>query len=331
MPARTKCFTILSAPCLVRANTSVRVNAVFCKKVREQVRLVPRLDEVHRLLDQLGRRGDRADLHVRRIAQPLAGQLANLGRHRGREHQRLPCLRHRRHDPPQRNDEAHVEHLVGLVENQDLDVAQVDVALLHQVEQPAGRGDEDIDAVLQRPHLRTLADAAVDDGVSQAGELAVGRRSSRQFGRPARASARESATGSAADRRAETNRDACRCACRSARRAFPLAAAVWLTLVLKPLQRGQRERGRLAGARLGAAHQVAPGEHGRNGLKLDRRGRVVALVAHGAEQRIGQAKIDQTSSHEYLSFQQRDLSRRAGDRSRRGRLPQRAIREWLNR
>ena len=57
------------------------------------------------------------------------------------------------------------------------------------------------------------------------------------------------------------------------------------------MQRRQRERGRLAGARLGAAHQVAPGEHGRNGLELDRRGRVVALVAHGAEQRIGQAKL----------------------------------------
>ena len=92
MPSRTRCFTILSAPCLVRANTSVRVNAVFCKKVREQVRLVPRLDEVHRLLDQLDRRGDLADLNVRRIAQPFAGQLANLGRHRGREHQRLPRL-----------------------------------------------------------------------------------------------------------------------------------------------------------------------------------------------------------------------------------------------
>ena len=62
----------------------------------------------------------------------------------------------------------------------------------------------------------------------------------------------------------------------------------------QPVQRGQRERGRLAGAGLGAAHQVAPGEHGRNGLELDRRGRVVALVAHGAEQRIGQTELIKT-------------------------------------
>ena len=117
-------------------------------------------------------------------------------------------LRHRGHDPPQRHDEAHVEHLVGLVENQDLDVAQIDVALLHQVEQPAGRGDEDVDAVLQRPHLRALSDAAVDHGVAQAGELAVRVEALRRSGRPARASARGSATGSAGDRPSrKTNRD----------------------------------------------------------------------------------------------------------------------------
>ncbi len=94
--------------------------------------------------------------------QPLAGQLANFRRHRGREHQRLAILRHRGHDLPQRHDEAHVEHLIGFVENQDLDVAKIDVPLLHQVEQPAGRGDQDVDAILQRPHLRPLSDAAVD-------------------------------------------------------------------------------------------------------------------------------------------------------------------------
>ena len=56
------------------------------------------------------------------------------------------------------------------------------------------------------------------------------------------------------------------------------------------LQRRQRERGRLAGARLGAAHQVVPGEHRADGFLLDGRGRLIALGAHGAEQRIGQAQ-----------------------------------------
>ncbi len=57
---------------------------------------------------------------------------------------------------PQRNDEAHVEHLVRFVEDQDLDIAKVDVALLHQVEEPTRCGDQHVDAVLQCPHLRAL-------------------------------------------------------------------------------------------------------------------------------------------------------------------------------
>ena len=32
MPERSRCFTILSAPCFVRANTIVRVKGVFCRK-----------------------------------------------------------------------------------------------------------------------------------------------------------------------------------------------------------------------------------------------------------------------------------------------------------
>jgi uncharacterized protein len=47
--------------------------------------------------------------------------------------------------------EAHVEHAVGLVEHDHLDVGEVDVALLHQVEQPPGRRDEDVDAARAAP------------------------------------------------------------------------------------------------------------------------------------------------------------------------------------
>ena len=46
--------------------------------------------------------------------------------------------------------------------------------LFHEVEQPARRCDEDIDTILQRLHLRALADATVYHGVTEARELAVG-------------------------------------------------------------------------------------------------------------------------------------------------------------
>jgi hypothetical protein len=48
--------------------------------------------------------------------------------------------------------------------------------LLHQVEQPARRRDENLDATLQVADLRPLADAAEDDGMSQARMPAVGSK-----------------------------------------------------------------------------------------------------------------------------------------------------------
>ena len=71
-------------------------------------------------------------------------------------------------------DKAHVEHAVPLVENQDFHVRQIDKALLHEVQQAAGRGDEHVDAGLQGADLRILADAAVNHGPPQPGIAAIG-------------------------------------------------------------------------------------------------------------------------------------------------------------
>jgi hypothetical protein len=59
------------------------------------------------------------------------------------------------------------------------------------------------------------------------------------------------------------------------------------------VQHGQREAGGLAGAGLRACEQVAALQHGGNGLRLDRSGDVVALVAHSAQQRLGQAEVSE--------------------------------------
>ena len=49
-------------------------------------------------------------------------------------------------DAPDVGPEAHVEHAVGFVEDEDLDLGEVEVAALDQVEQAARRGDEQVDA-----------------------------------------------------------------------------------------------------------------------------------------------------------------------------------------
>ena len=70
-------------------------------------------------------------------------------------------------------DEAHVEHAVGLVEDEDRDLIKPHMALLAEIEQAPGRGDQDIDARFQRLHLVMLVDPAEDDGSAQRKGAAV--------------------------------------------------------------------------------------------------------------------------------------------------------------
>jgi hypothetical protein len=57
------------------------------------------------------------------------------------------------------------------------------------------------------------------------------------------------------------------------------------------LQQRQRERRRLAGARLGRAHHVLAGQHHGDGLGLDGGHGLVAHFGHGACQRFSQREI----------------------------------------
>ena len=94
--------------------------------------------------------------------------------------------------------EAQVEHLVGLVEHQHRQSAELQVALLGQVEQPARRADDHVDALLQGFDLGLVGPAAVDGGDRQlavadrAGTSRRWRGRRRPAGR-ARGSARRSA------------------------------------------------------------------------------------------------------------------------------------------
>ena len=54
-------------------------------------------------------------------------------------------------DPADVGHEAHVEHPVGLVEDEDLDLAEVGRALPHEVEQAARGRDQDLDAGAAAP------------------------------------------------------------------------------------------------------------------------------------------------------------------------------------
>ncbi len=165
-------------------------------------------------------------------------------------------------------DEAHVEHAVGLVEDEHLDAVEAQVALAHQVEQAAGRRHHHVDAAAQRLHLGALADAAEDHRVRDAQVAAVGAEA-------------------VADLRGELARGGQHQAAHRARLALLRGGLGGR----QALQDGQGEGGGLAGAGLGAAEEVAAGERRRDGLLLDRRGGVVALVAQRAQQGFAQAEF----------------------------------------
>ena len=172
------------------------------------------------------------------LQRPLR-QRRDLRRHSGREQHRLPARRATINDPLHVGQETHVQHPVGFVEDQEFDVIELAAALLHVIEQPARRGDDDIHALAQRFFLRAVTDATVDDHGAQIGEPAVV---------------------------AERCLHLCRQFARRLQDQRPQFA------VLAELgDDGQRKRRGLAGAGLRAADDVAACEHQRDRAQLDRR------------------------------------------------------------
>ncbi len=239
----------------------------IAQDVAQQRLLGAGVDEDHLLLDPLGRGGDGRHRDLDRIGQVLAREAGDVLRHGGREEQALPLLGQHLHDALEGVDEAEVEHLVGLVEDEDLDALQRQRAPLDQVDQPARGGDQDVDARGERPLLTADGDAAEHHrgGVGQVaaviaerfgdlvGELAGGR----EHQHPAAA-----ARGAAVRER-------------------------------QAVQDRQREGRGLAGAGLGDAAEVAARHGRRDRLGLDRGRRDVAGLAERPQHGLGEAEISE--------------------------------------
>ena len=99
---------------------------------------------------------------VDRAPHVAAGERDDVAGHGRGEQHGLPLFRDEPDDPLHVGQEAEVEHLVRLVEHQRADRAQVQVAALGQVEEPARGTDDDVDAGRQRVDLRFVGAAAVD-------------------------------------------------------------------------------------------------------------------------------------------------------------------------
>ena len=149
--------------------------------------------------------------------------------------------------------EAHLEHLVGLVEDEEAQLGEVEGALLEVVHDATGRADDDVHAAAQRGELDAVALAAVDRQHAHA--LHVG--------------------GVLLEGLGDLQREL------AGRGQHERLRRLLRQVELR--QDRQREGGRLAGAGLGEADDVAALEQRRDGLRLDLRRGLVADVGQRLE------------------------------------------------
>ena len=88
------------------------------------------------------------------------GEAGDFRRHGRREEQRLPREGHQFADALDVGNEAHVEHAVGLVDDEDLDAREQQLAAVEEVEQPARRRDQHVRAAHDLGFLIAERDAA---------------------------------------------------------------------------------------------------------------------------------------------------------------------------
>src|SRR5690625_4965854 len=189
---------------------------------------------------------------MRRAGHVPAGEGDDGARHGRREQHRVPVGRGGGDERLDVGEEAEVEHLVGLVEDDGPHPGQVEDALLEQVDHPARGPDDDLGAALQRLDLRLVGPPTVDldhtqRGATAGGGLQVTRDLDGQL------------AGGDDDER------------------LRLAGVGQLVPPLLAggddvLQRRDAEAERLAGAGLGLADDVVPGQRHRQGERLDREG-----------------------------------------------------------
>ena len=238
-PAGTQLLGHLFGGLLGAHEDDHRLEGFDLEQARQRIHLA-RPGHLHvALRDVLGGLGLRLDRHLHRVVQVLGGDLADARRHRGREQRDLLVLRGVRQDAFHVLGETHLQHLVGLVEHQVVQVREVQAALLEMVDDPPGGADHDLRAALETGQLGSVGAATVDGQHVDPQMRAVTAERlgdlQRQF-----------------PRRGEHQRLG--------------GAAVGVDL----RQDRDRERGRLTGSGLGETHHIRALEHRGNGGGLDR-------------------------------------------------------------
>ena len=242
---------------------------IAANQVAEQIPLAVHVAGMEQVLNGGGRLVCRGGLELDGIVQQPRGQTPDVAGKSGRKQQVLTLGWQQGQDFLDVADEAHVEHPVGLIENQDLNPIEPQGLLLVEVHQPARGGHEDVGPPLQTADLGVHLDPAKHHVTAQVEVAAIGPHALTHLGRQL--------TGGGEHQRAHD-------------------ASAGGGAVAQPLQHRQGEACGFAGAGLGRSHHIVTGQHRWYALALDRRRTGVALVGHRLEQGFAQAKAIEGSS-----------------------------------
>lgn len=140
------------------------------EQVEQERSLVVVVDVLDSLRDVLGSRTDSTDREEDVVLQEGSGEHLYLPGEGGGEHESLSVV-HAGHVDTLDNLsdlrlETHVEHSVGFVKDEVLDVGERDLASVNQVDQSTWSGREQITASVERSDLRADIGTTVDDGRS---------------------------------------------------------------------------------------------------------------------------------------------------------------------
>jgi hypothetical protein len=144
------------------------------KDVRKQSHLVALGNEANLLVNPLDGGGFRGHLDLHRIVQEGPGQLHDGRRHGGRKEQVLTLLWQVLEDLPDVVNKAHVEHTIGLVENEELHCIEVDEPPSQQVQQSARGRHQDLLPTTQGLDLGILIHPPEDHQVPDVQVLSIG-------------------------------------------------------------------------------------------------------------------------------------------------------------
>src|SRR5512133_1370996 len=206
------------------------------------------------LINELGRGWDGCTVaggfgtDVDRVTHVATGKRHDRRWHGRREEHRLTQLRRTRQNSFNIGQEPEIEHLVGFVEHQHLDVSKIKSAPVHKIKKSSGSSDDNLHSLAKHTELIFVAHPAVDGEHSR---VSVGRRG----GKVGTDLTREFAGGRHDKRLWSTGLG-----------ELGVIAFIWHH---DPLQEGYAKRQGLSGTRMGLTDHVRPGQANGNRQRLD--------------------------------------------------------------